>query len=124
MEDEAQPRILFENRVDVPIGVSNDRYPSPTSTDSPSSVPTIINPTSSNHGMAWFTDDEQLLRPIRTSPFRKWSLRTPVGETLQDGSNLDQRMSRMDFFLLLFPPEQLKLTVNLTNDKLRQKGKK
>ncbi len=60
--------------------------------------------------------------PVR---YREWGVRTPTGDVLYPGNNSDERYSRMDIFMLMFPPRQLDHMLKATNDQLeiRQKRK-
>ena len=49
---------------------------------------------------------------------RAWNIKTSTGANLSPGCEFGRDMSRLDFFLLLFPPEQLNIILSLTNDRL------
>jgi Transposase IS4 len=57
-------------------------------------------------------------------PFRQWSVRSVVGDILYPGgptNGQQERMSPLDYFLLMFPPKQLTAMVQLTNVQLHLK---
>lgn len=74
----------------------------------------------------WYHEPNVLLvdinGPVR---YREWGVRTPLGDVLYPGNNSDERYSRMDIFLMMFPPRQLNHMLQATNDQLeiRQKRK-
>jgi hypothetical protein len=75
------------------------------------------------HGVAWYQDDGRVLHDINGPfPIRQWCLRTPIDgqHGIQPGSDIQRRYSRLDYFLLMFPPEQLTLMHRLMNQKIRR----
>ena len=55
---------------------------------------------------------------------RQWAVRNALGEPLIPNNAAGfSTMSRLDFFLLMFPPTQLADLVRLTNDELDRRGK-
>ncbi len=74
----------------------------------------------------WYHEPSVLLHeingPVR---YREWGVRTPTGDVLYPGNNSDERYSRLDIFLMMFPPRQLDHMLKATNDQLeiRQKRK-
>ena len=79
-------------------------------------------PTTEAHGCKWFKDDEATKQDIGGRvPFREWSQKTAVGEEITAGCDVNCRRSRLDFFLLMFPPTQLQEMCRLTNFQLNKK---
>ncbi len=70
------------------------------------------------HGMEWHNDEVSVLRDIN-GPYqeREWFLKTPVGDLLTTRGNVLKQMSRLDVFLLVFPPSQLGIMCQETNNK-------
>jgi Transposase IS4 len=69
-----------------------------------------------SHGMEWFFDDANTVHDIGGRvPSRRWHIKTPIGDHLSFGSNITKRMSRLDVFLLMFPPNQLDVMCRETN---------
>ena len=90
---------------------------SSTDTDNSSSLPTT-----EAHGCKWFKDDEATKQDIGGRvPFREWSQKTTVGEEITAGCDVNCRRSRLDYFLLMFPPTQLQEMCRLTNFQLNKK---
>ena len=78
-------------------------------------------PVTQQHGRNWFHD--QLLHDINgASPHREWAIRTSSGDLLHSQSNISERFSPLDIFLLMFPPKMLDVIVTETNIKLRERG--
>jgi Transposase IS4 len=76
--------------------------------------------TSMAHGVLW--EEEDVLQPVGGDvPRRLWTLQTAAGDTIfesgDSGSAVPPRR-RCDYFMAVFPPDQLARMVELTNDKL------
>jgi hypothetical protein len=60
------------------------------------------------HGERWYKDDIVTQSDINGMfPYRAWGVKTPRGDLLGAGSNVGERLSRLDIFLLMYPPTQL-----------------
>lgn len=76
------------------------------------------------HETEWWVDDNSLMLPVRGNvPPRDWSIRTVLGNQLGPGTDVRREMSRLDYFLLMFPPTELSLILQLTNERLIEKQK-
>lgn len=76
------------------------------------------NPVVSKHGVDWYEDDHLLQNTMVNGPVQQltWGLRTRIpGEILREGDNVNNRFSRLEIFLLMFPMNQLDLIVRETN---------
>ncbi len=77
------------------------------------------------NGIEWEINDrgsqEDVGGPV---PFREWTLKTPIGDVVTAGSEVSGRLSRLDFFMLMFPPSQLSACCKLTNINLKRKNRK
>jgi Transposase IS4 len=83
------------------------------------------NITHTAHGQNWYTDDVATRTNINgLFPFRAWGIRTPIGDVLGVGSNVGERMSRLDIFMLMFPPQQLETMLFASNLLLTENNKK
>ena len=83
------------------------------------------NPNSRNdvdcHGVRWMANNTEAKRDQNGHIQKKtWGLQTITGEVLVKGSESGKRMSRLDFFLLMFPPSQLTQCTLLTNIAFRK----
>ncbi|KAG7372651.1 transposase IS4 [Nitzschia inconspicua] len=95
--------------------------PAPAVAPAVASSPAV--PVVTTHEVDWFIDDEAVLHPIgQPTPRRSWSIKTPIGDVLQAGSNADKRLTKMDVFLLAFPPESLVSICRNTNVVLEATG--
>jgi hypothetical protein len=57
--------------------------------------------------MDCFADNEATLHEVNGSyHVREWGVKTPIGDILRRGSNIDKRLSWLDVFLLMFPPAE------------------
>jgi hypothetical protein len=66
----------------------------------------------------WLTSSDTIkLKPVQE---KLWKMRNAFGDHVYPGSQLSQTMSRLDFFLLMFPDEQLKAMIALTNVELKK----
>jgi hypothetical protein len=54
---------------------------------------------------------------------RDWTIRTVIGESLGPRSDTSKSYSRLDYFLFMFPPDQLSTMVTLTSERLLETGK-
>ena len=79
-------------------------------------------PVADVHGTQWFMTSAFELPLNGNVPYRKWSIRTLIGDVLIPGTNTatTNDMSALDFFLVMFPPKQLNNMVQFSNDELTQ----
>ncbi|EEC46364.1 predicted protein [Phaeodactylum tricornutum CCAP 1055/1] len=76
------------------------------------------------HGTKWYEDDEATLNDTNGSvPIKDFGISTPVGEVLGPNSDIGGKYSRLEYFLLMFPPKQLTTMCQLTNNALVQQNK-
>jgi hypothetical protein len=58
-------------------------------------------------------------------PNKQWAIRCPLTDDIfRPGSDSGRSVSRLNYFLLLFPPDQMVAMIELTNEKLVAKGAK
>jgi hypothetical protein len=72
------------------------------------------------HGMEWKAMQANTTNTDCNGPVarREWSVSTATGEVVRPGSDPQQERSRLDYFLMMFPPTQLQLIVVLTSREL------
>ena len=71
------------------------------------------------HDQEWFVDDPTTRLPVNGNyHFRNWAIKTRMGYMLRRGGDHQNSYSRLEYFLMLFPPEQLQLILQLTNNEL------
>ena len=71
------------------------------------------------HDQQWFVDDPATKLPVNGNyHFCNWAIKTRMGYMLGRGGDHQNSYSRLEYFLMLFPPEQLQLILQLTNNKL------
>jgi hypothetical protein len=77
------------------------------------------------HGMVWEEDGQkahshqnEMVHP------RPWRIRHASGEWLEVGCSFGQDLSKLEYFLALFPPEQLTAMLGLLNRRLEAAAKK
>ena len=71
------------------------------------------------HDQEWFVDDPATKLPVNGNYHsRNWAVKTRMGYMLGRGGDHQNSYSRLEYFLMLFPPEQLQLILQLTNNKL------
>ena len=64
-------------------------------------------------------DDPATKLPVNGNyHFCNWAIKTRMGYMLGRGGNHQNSYSRLEYFLMLFPPEQLQLILQLTNNEL------
>jgi hypothetical protein len=72
----------------------------------------------------WYIEPEKELEEVNGPfPYRQWGIRTATGEVIGVGSNTDDRYSRLDVFLMMFPDRAMTTIIQQTNIQLRQKNK-
>ena len=77
------------------------------------------------HGRKWFEDDYGVKQNINgPHPFCQWSLRTTIGSKLTPGCEKGKNFSRLKYFFLLFPPNQLRWMTLYTSQHLVKHGEK
>jgi hypothetical protein len=80
-------------------------------------------PTTVAHDLKWYEDDAKCRTDINGAvPIREWGVRTPVGDVIGERSDCAFKISRMDYFLLMFPPSQLTLMHRLMNEEICRIG--
>jgi hypothetical protein len=90
----------------------------------PLPLPPGRQPTTIAHETAWYEDPEACLMSMNGNvAFREWTIRTVIGHSLGPGSDSRKSMSRLEYFLLMFPPDQLSTMVTLTSENLLSKTK-
>ena len=71
------------------------------------------------HDQEWFVDDPATKFPVNGNyHFCNWAIKTRMGYMLRRGGDHQNSYSRLEYFLMLFPPEQLQLILQLTNNEL------
>jgi hypothetical protein len=76
------------------------------------------------HQTAWFKDAAAIQLPINGRvATKKWGIRTHAGFTVGAGTDVGNGMSRLDYFLLMFPPRALTTICHCTNIVLNAKTK-
>ena len=88
-------------------------------------TPTPERPTTTEpiicHGVPWEDDEVKTLKTQNGVIHRRlWSVQTATGHILSPYCELGRTMSRLDYFLLMFPPKQLSEMVRLTNLELEK----
>ena len=64
-------------------------------------------------------DDPAMKLPVNGNyHFRNWAIKTRMGYMLGRGGDHQNSYSHLEYFLMLFPPEQLQLILQLTNNEL------
>ena len=71
------------------------------------------------HEQEWFVDDQAMKLPVNGNYHsRNWALKTRMGYMLRQGGDHQNSYSCLEYFLMMFPPEQLQLILQLTNNEL------
>ena len=71
------------------------------------------------HNQEWFVDDPATKLPVNGNYHsRNWAVKTRMGYMLGRGGDHQNSYSCLDYFLMLFPPEQLQQILQLTNNEL------
>ena len=71
------------------------------------------------HDQEWFVDDPAMKLPVNGNyHFCNWAINTRMGYMIGQGGDHQNSYSRLEYFLMLFPPEQLQLILQLTNNEL------
>jgi hypothetical protein len=78
-------------------------------------------PVTTAHEQEWFDPGEETIK-LKSVPRRQWKMKNLFGEDVFPNSPASLRMSRLDFFLLMFPNDQLTEMLSLTNRELRRRG--
>ena len=71
------------------------------------------------HEQEWFVDDPATKLPVNgTYHSRNWAVKMRMGYMLGRGGDHQNSYSRLEYFLMLLPPQQLQLILQLTNNEL------
>ena len=71
------------------------------------------------HDQEWFVDYPAMKLPVNGNyHFCNWAIKTRMGYMLRQGGDHQNSYSHLEYFLMLFPPEQLQLILQLTNNEL------
>ena len=96
----------------------------PASPEAPPGIhPQQTPPVATAHGIHWYSNSTQGDVNSSTST-RNWCVTTSQGDEMRRGSDPQHAFSRLDYFLMMFPPNQLHLIVTLTNQNLRTRQKR
>ena len=92
----------------------------------PNPAPTDSDPIlSTNHEYNWYKynnpDNLPLNGRVRA---KKWGIRLPSGDHLDQSSDISKDYSPMDYFFFSFPSEHIDLTIRIKNSCLHEKGNK
>jgi hypothetical protein len=89
----------------------------------PPQLPPPPQPATIAHDTQWFDAPAETHAPIGgiVAP-REWCIRTPTGERIGQSSDVRGDRSRLNYFLLMFPPDELCDIVALTSERLTAKG--
>jgi hypothetical protein len=89
----------------------------------PAAVPDVPQPIARPHGFDWFINEPVTNRPVNGNiPRKAWRVTNAMGDRFLFQSHPEKRYSRLDYFLLMFPPSELQLILRLTNSQLRSAG--
>ena len=76
------------------------------------------------HDQEWFVDDPATKLPVDGNyHFHNWAIKTRMGYMLGRGGDHQNSYSCLEYFLMLFQPEQLQLILQLTNNELAMERK-
>ena len=71
------------------------------------------------HAQEWFVDGPATKLPVNGNYHsHNWAVKTRMGYMLGQGGDHQTSYSSFEYFLMLFPPEQLQLILQLTNNEL------
>ena len=71
------------------------------------------------HEQEWFVDNPATKLPVNGNYHScNWAVKTRMGYMLGRGGDHQNSYSRLEYFLMLFPPQQLQLILQLTNNEL------
>ena len=100
------PRLTTENNNNI---IANNDTPLPQHTEAAAMV----------HDQEWFVDDPAMKLHVNGNyHFRNWAIKTMMGYMFRQGGDHQISYSHLEYFLMLFPPEQLQLILQLTNNKV------
>ena len=118
-------------RLPPPPGSPGSPAINPADTASPNTAVNLFPPVrelpvATKHGTDWFKDDAALKIPFndRECKEKNWSIEDNLQNTHGPGSDVYRRLSRLDYFLLMFPPKQLTKMLQLTNRNLLEHQKR
>ena len=85
--------------------IANSNTPLPQHTEAAATV----------HDQEWFVDDPAMKLPVNGNYhyFCNWAIKTRMGYMLRQGGDHQNSYSHLEYFLMLFPPEQLQLILQL-----------
>jgi hypothetical protein len=84
-----------------------------------------FNPVVTVHGTDWFKNDAATKLPVNGPIMdRDFAIKTPIGDTITRSSDKNSIRSRLDYFMLIFPPAELTLITQLTSQALVKDCKK
>ena len=96
---EPQP-LTTENNNNI---IANNDTPLPQHTEAAATV----------HDKEWFVDDPAMKLPVNGNyHFQNWAIKTRMGYMLGLGGDHQNSYSHLEYFLMLFPPEQLQLILH------------
>ena len=90
----------------------------------PNTAPADADPIlSTNHEYNWYKYNNPNNLPLNGRVrAKKWGIRLPSGDLLDQSGDITKDYSPMDYFVFSFPSEKINLTIRLTNSCLHEKG--
>lgn len=83
--------------------------------------PLRVNVAATVHGEDWHDEPAQLHHELNGQHrHRSWEMVTTIGDVIRAGDNTDERYSRLDIFLMMFPPKELEIVEQLTTKRLEE----
>jgi hypothetical protein len=76
------------------------------------------------HGRKWYVATDEAMRGFRKTQFRQWYVYDNFGEKVHPGTEVGRKLTRLDAFRIMFPVDQMRLMIRLTNDELEKRRKK
>ena len=75
------------------------------------------------HDQEWFVDDPAMKLPVNGNyHFRNWAIKTKMGYMLRRCGDHQNSYSCLEYFLMLFPPEQLQLILQMVRKNYTMTG--
>jgi hypothetical protein len=115
-----EPKTLVDTEPDSPVA---ENVETPVDTD------TLVdteseNPVATVHQTEWYVNERKTQLDVNGHVYiRHFHIRTSVGDLIGQDSDNEVRFSRLEYFLLMFPPTQLTTMCWLTNTMLAQQNK-
>ena len=76
------------------------------------------------HERKWYLESDEAMQYFRKTQFRQWYVYDNFGEKVHPGTEVGKNLTWLDAFRIIFPVDQMRLMIRMTNDELEKRREK